>query len=1337
MELEQKARIHLAAEPLPGVRLGRLWLGQGGQPAEVVEVETDHPLTDGDLRHCWQHRLKGRAIPLWAVAPVADGMGICGPDEPPAVVHLSQEAAKSVLSRLLLLPPRDLMTGYLALVSRSQGSGGVPGLRNRQLLSTHYLTQVLPRQYAGEWPDWGKRAQVLNDTGAAFFERLGYTTHLIGTNELLLGAADRPLAVAHMYEPYANLDRAQGKHGERDAVLPAAWALQAARVRGLDYAFVTAGPVLRLHRTRPADIFDETAAPGAFVEFDLGFLPREHLPLLWAVCAEEALVLGGRLEALFAEAQRYATGLRDRFRDRVYLEVVPALVRGLWAAAREQQTANPDLIYRSALTLLFRILFVLYAEDRNLLPVRHPGYRQRSLTRRVTEVLRTHRHDPEAFEPRQTDIWDDLTHTFDAIRDGHREWGVPPYDGGLFEDTGTPDAELLAAVRLPNAVMGPVLYRLAVDRQGEEEGKVDFGDLGVRHLGSLYEGLLSFRALVAQVDLTVNRREKVQTYVPALRGEPVEVRAGEVYLASPEGGRKTTGSYYTPEFAVSRLVEGALEPVLEAHITRLERMDDDAAAAAFFDVKVCDPAMGSGHFLARALDLIAEHLQGYLARKPLPEIADELRRARERVGSVGRQYGAPDLGEATGDFDLLRRLILKRCIYGVDLNPMAVELARLSLWLRAFVPGLPLSYLGHTLRCGNSLVGVAGPELVASLQKAVPLFSQRVEEAMQESLREAEALGSVDDLELHEVERSDELQRLIEQRAGLAHLVYDAYTGRGFDPELDWSNFLLLVASEDGGDGLRLPGRWEQASARARDRWNALHWPLAFPEVFLRERPGFDAILGNPPWEEVTVEELGFFVRYIPGLKSERSPEAQHRRIAELVREQPAVFDEYQDARARTAELRGYLRTAYQLTRSGDPDLYRAFCERFLHILRPGGSLGVVLPRAAFSGDGTAPFRTRLFRSGYRVQLDFLLNNKGWVFPDAHPQYTMALTLLADYGRADGNGVSVAGPAESIEQFTCLGEERVEWTIEDLGKASDGLEVPLIPDRRSAAIFRRLVTAHPRFDADEGGLRIVPWSEFHATNDRKSGLIRESGRGWPVYTGESFDLWNPDHTPPAQVIPPKEGLAELQRKRQRSKVWRAHFSKRALTDLKTLPQHRARILFRDVTNRTNSRTVISCLVPPQVFATNKAPSLLFPKGDAADMLYVLGMMCSVPFDWLARRRVETNLNFFILETLPLPRPSRGGTLRRRIVEVAGCLACPDERFREVAEAVDVAWGPLPPDEKASLIAELDALAAYAYGLSEDELRLMFEDFPDTEAGVSAARRAAVLDHYRSRGARLA
>ena len=1336
MRIAQSPQLAPGTSLEPGIVLERLWIGRGNAPLEVVEVSAAVDLRDPDLRRCWHRRLGGRGNLLLLFQEWEGTVAICGPDgDRPHVARLAPPTAELLLNETLRLGPGEAAAAYLAFLSRTTGSGGVPGLRNQYFLTTHYLTAALRRNEPQRWERWLAAARtVRGNMGPQLLRGLGFTVEPTTADSFRLSAGGRVTAVAHQYPPSQNLDRIVRLAGPaNEGVQPAAAVLSEARAAGARYAFLLAGPLLRLHPTRPEEEFEEGAATAAFLELDLRLLPDEFLPVLWGCCSAEALGPEGHLPTLLGEACRYAVGLRERFRDRVYSEVVPRLVGGLWQAcsALTPPIRDPGVLYRATLVLLFRMLFVLYAEDRNFLPLRHHAYRERSITHRLGEVLLTHRRGPQAFDIQQTDIWEDLCRTFGAIRSGHREWGVPPYDGGLFEDAPSPEARLLARVKLPNPVVGQALYDLAIDQQGDERGKVDFGDLGVRHLGTIYEGLLSYRALVAETDLTVDTAQPSQPYKAAGPGDPVAVKAGTPYLASPEGGRKASGSYYTPAFVVDRLVDGALRPILLAHMSALDAIPDAEAAARLFDVKVCDPAMGSGHFLTRALDYMAEELQGYLARRPLAPLTQELERARAQIGLVGRDYGAPDLMEGTSDFDLLRRIVLKRCMYGVDLNPMAVELARLSLWLRSFVPGLPLSYLGHTLRCGNSLVGVVGPEVTVGLSRDFPLIKSRLDGILAEAQAKGLALGSVGDLELHEVEGSKELQERMERASDPARLLFDSYTAQCFEPIGDVNELLGALVPEADGAPTRLPLRAAEAVDLVRTESVPLHWALAFPEVFLRGNPGFDAVVGNPPWEEVTVEDVGFFVRYLPGLKSERSADRRSEMVADFIGAHPAVAAEHQAARAAAGRLRDYLRARYELTRSGDPDLYRAFCERFLQILHPDGSLGVVLPRTAFSGDGTAPFRERLLQPGTRTRLDFLLNSAGWVFPDAEPRYTLALALRTSSATTQEAQLSCSAPARDRRGFDGLDRERIDWSLEELRRSSPGLEVPLFPNARAADIYRRLTAVHPRFGDEGGGFKVVPWTELHATKDRKSGLIRESGPGWPVYTGESFDLWQPETRPPGEVVPSEDGLAELQRKRQRSAVWRAYFPAEARANPDTLPQHHCRILFRDVTNRTNSRTVIACLVPPRLFASNKAPSLLFPSGDWSDQVYVLGLMCSIPFDWLARRRVETNVNFFILNSLPLPRLPRDSVLRQGIVATAGRLACPDERFAEVAQAIDVPCGSPDADERAGLVARLDALAAHAYGLSEDELVLMFEDFPNTEAGLPYSRREAIVRFFRN------
>jgi len=238
---------------------------------------------------------------------------------------------------------------------------------------------------------------------------------------------------------------------------------------------------------------------------------------------------------------------------------------------------------------------------------------------------------------------------------------------------------------------------------------------------------------------------------------------------------------------------------------------------------------------------------------------------------------------------------------------------------------------------------------------------------------------------------------------------------------------------------------------------------------------------------------------------------------------------------------------------------------------------------------------------------------------------------------------------------------------------------------------------------------------------------------WPVYKGESFDLWNPDTGTYYAWADPKVMLPALQAKRMRGgRNKRSPFSEfRAnwLRENKSLPCLAPRIAFRDATKWDNRRTVIAALVPGNVFIANQAPYLLWPRGDANDQALLLGVLSSIPLDWYARRFVETHLNFFVFNPLPIPRPRQGDSLVRRAVALAGRLACPDDRFTAWAKEVGVACGPIPADEKEAMIQEVDAVVAHLYGLSEKQLGHVFETFH--EGWDYEERLRATLKHYRA------
>lgn len=757
--------------------------------------------------------------------------------------------------------------------------------------------------------------------------------------------------------------------------------------------------------------------------------------------------------------------------------------------------------------------------------------------------------------------------------------------------------------------------------------------------------------------------------------------------------------------------------------------------------RIVDPAMGSGHFLVDALDVIANRFAKFLADDPRVD-AGPIKKAREEITAIGKKYGIEALGPTIGDFELLRRIVMRNCVYGVDLNPMAVELAKLSLWLHAFVPGLPLSFLGHNLRHGNALVGIVGPEIAE--QVSGNLFGNAVSEALAKALEHAKQLISLSDLSYEEVKKSEGAQDALEVATVPLMNAFDAYACRVFarDDELaSRAERERGRASLEHHDGLsqvlenKIKGEEKRQVVQAQKvarRLSAFHWPLAFPEVFLRENPGFDVVLGNPPWEKARVERLGFYTQFVPGLKSFESQEEQEKTIRAYERRHPDVQQYYDDEIKRNGELREILLCNFSLARSGDPDLFRAFAELALTIARRSGAIGMVFPRTLLAADGMAPFRKRLFEE-FAVIADFGLNSGGWIFADAEPRYTVVALAALKTGT---NTITTGGPATNEAQWASIPTRRVTWALDDLEKASPGLEVPLIPDEAAAGLFHKMVKNGQPFSDPVDGVQFRPWRAFDATNDRKSGLLQprdKDKKGWPVYGGRNFYLWEPECGETQFVLDRKAGIDALQRKRLRSDVW-ADVKPNILADKNTLPQMRAQILFRDIARSTDSRTVIAALVPPHTFSTHKAPVLLtFGNSTPLDEALRLGIMSSLPFDWLARRRVETNLTYGILNALPVPRLNLNDSLASRVAALTARISCVDDRFSEFASACGVEVGSLVEQGRDDAIAEIDAVVAAMYRLEMDDLDVVFADF--TKDAVPNERREAVKKHFAKIGTR--
>jgi hypothetical protein len=525
---------------------------------------------------------------------------------------------------------------------------------------------------------------------------------------------------------------------------------------------------------------------------------------------------------------------------------------------------------------------------------------------------------------------------------------------------------------------------------------------------------------------------------------------------------------------------------------------------------------------------------------------------------------------------------------------------------------------------------------------------------------------------------------------------------------------------------------------------------VAFPEVFEEDRPGFDVIVGNPPWEKAKVEEHEFWARKNPGLRG--LPAAKREaRIAELRSSRPDLLAELhkeQESEQRLSEL--LTNGPYPDMGKGDPDMYKAFCWRFWHLTHSDGSVGVVLPRAAFIGPGTEKFRLTVLDAGTVRDVTFLKNKREWVFKNVDPRYTIALLSFKRGGEAGDRVVSLRGPyADAGSYERGIAREAATFSPEEAKGWAGSATFPLLPaDPVAVEVFEQM-SEHPRLDLDEPGeWRTRPYRELDAANDKVKAdgtrlmhFTEDPPEGyWPVYRGASFNLWTPDTGEYYAWADPAVVTEHLQDKRERSYQYAgsrsafAEMDEAWVNNPETLGCYRPRIAFRDVTNRTNSRTVITCLIPPERFLVHQAPYLLWPRGHNMNKSYLLGILSSIPLDWYSRRFVETHVTYGIFESLAIPRPATTDRLYKRVIKLAGRLAAVDDRFAGWAESVGVDYGPLPEEQKQQMIYELDAVVAHLYGLTREHVEVIFETF---HTGWDYEERlAAVLDYYDSWAERL-
>jgi hypothetical protein len=1312
-----------------------VWLGQGNAALEVLAMTAARAPGRKVLHAAWKARQANRPAPVLALVLHGGKATVRGPiGEDPPLFEIDVAQAERIARRALDEPDRNTALRYLQdALPASLADTKLPGIRNEGLFTDHVLREHAAGADIAEAAARGRAAMDARDRDLLL--RLGFGVERLDglTSVLRVGSEKRAVAVLLLA---GEMEELASERFQR--VSPISWALDRADQENLPWVVMVQGDRVRLYPRGLGVGVGRRGRTDTWVEVRTDLVRADQAALLWLLFSADALREGGSVDRLLEESRRFAASLADRLRERIYDRVVPRLAEGIAQARGLAEPTAEDLrlTYAMALTVLFRLLFIAYAEDRDLLPFRANGsYRRRALKTKAEEMFLK----PDAPGPGAA-LWQEVENLFEAVHAGNRGWGVPAYNGRLFEtDPAVSEAgAALKQVVLPDSIFQPVLRALLLDESRDlgapSAGPVDFRSLRVGEFGTIYEGLLESELALADADLALKQQGAEQVYVPARARDTVAVPKGTIYLHNRSGARKASGSYFTPSLAVDHLLDAALEPALAAHAERLAGLDDTDAAEAFFDIRIADIAMGSGHFLVAAVDRVERALSAILTTRRLPGVVAELDALR-RVAEA--ELAALDLAgtQLIEDAQLLRRLIARRCIYGVDINPLAVDLARLSIWIHTFVPALPLALLDHSLVQGNALVGIATiRQLEERFEKSgMSLFPVDAQTLLGDAAAPLRLLAKLADATTKDIAAGRAAMEHARVAVAPTRALCDLVVAEKMAPR-------EIAFQFENWPRERATIQRHPARAKAREMLaglDVLHFPVAFPEVFLRRRPGFDVILGNPPWEKVKVEEHAFWGRFFPGLRGLASQEREAL-MKRLPKQRPDLVALYRKEVAQTERERAALAAGfYPGMGTGDPDLYKAFAWRFWQLAATeGGSIGVVLPRSALSGLGARELREQIIAGASSFSCALATNRNGWMFEQVHPQFTIALVGVTR-GAPSQPGIALRGPYASREAWNAgMAREPQRFAPQAVLSWTSSASFPMLPSEESVAVFAQLRAA-PRLDLKQpGSWRARPDTELHATADKALMQFApaDTKRLWPVMKGESLDIWQNDRGPqsyyawadPVAVIP------HLHAKRLRSATRRgdsshSEFAIEHIRDDTTLACHAPRIAFRDITRATDTRTVRAALLPPSVFCAHQAPYLVWPAGDAKDVAFLLAAMCSVPLDWYARRFVEIHLTYFVLNPFPIPRPPRSDPHWQRAVALAGRLASPDDRFAAWAASVAVEHGPLEPDQKQAMIEELDAVVARLYGLSPDQLAHIFDTFHDWRSERERAEWAARRD----------
>jgi hypothetical protein len=999
----------------------------------------------------------------------------------------------------------------------------------------------------------------------------------------------------------------------------------------------------------------------AWIEADLQRIFTENryadFAALWLLCHETRFGREGQpvtecaLEAWRSAGREEGTRAREHLRRGVE-EALVALGQGFLShaenASLRAELQNGTLpvkdYFNQLLRLVYRLIFLLTVEERGLLHPDGTSDARKSLyangygIRRLRErSVKRNAHD------RFGDLWDATKVVCWGLAAGEPRLGLPAL-AGIFAANQCP---ALDGAKLENRALLLAVFKLAWLRNDGSLARVNWRDMGPEELGSVYESLLE---LVPQV---------------AKDGRQFTFATG----AETKGNaRKTTGSYYTPDSLVQVLLDSALEPVIADTIAKNPRN----AAEGLLGLAIVDPACGSGHFLLAAARRLAAHV-ARLQANGTPSAAEYRHALRQVVG---------------------------RCIFGVDLNPMAVELCKVALWMEAVEPGRPLSFLDSHIQNGNALLGTT-PELMA---KGIPdaawepiegddkkiasaLKKQNKEETKSLSLdfsrppastyarlgEGARAVDEEDDATLGSVEAKAKHWSDLIESAAFEHQRFVADTWCAAFVWRKEAGPLRDAAPTNGvfkalqADGTRVSRVLRDEVERLREQYAWFHWPLRFPQVFAKG--GFNVVLGNPPWERVKLQEQEFFASRSEEIAKAANAAARKKLISKLPNENPQLWDDWSAAsRKAEGESHSIRQTGrYPLCGKGDVNTYAVFAEHNRASIGSSGRAGFISPTGIATDDTTKEFFQALVDGSQLRSIYDFQSGPGLFGSIGHGTFKFALITIS--GQASSRSAEFSFYSRSIQEARSP-EKLFTLTREEFALLNPNTRTcPTFRSRRDAdltlGMFRRAgVLWHESNEVDGNPWKLRFLRMIDMTND--AGLFQsqddlvatdhrlESGARFEGQSGTLLPLFEAkmafhfDHRFGDYADHPEGSESLILPDVPPDRLSNPHYAplSRHWVDASEINTRVAEFLdardwlfgWRDVSKTQNERTVVAAVVPRAAVANNFP--LLFSPAHPRELAAAYANLCSFAFDYAARQKLGgTHLNYFVLKQLPVLAPS--------------------------------------------------------------------------------------------------